>query len=118
QDQFSYDPLGNLRTASELGTWHYDASNRIDKRIDAGTTYLHTWDGRGNLTDDGQRSYTWNRANELTADGDGGQYAYDARGWRVRVKRGSSQRVYFVYDHQQRLVVRFDAQTGTQTDFV
>src|SRR5690625_2255629 len=31
-DQFSYDPLGNLRSASDLGSWSYDASNRISSR--------------------------------------------------------------------------------------
>jgi len=118
QDQFSYDPLGNLRSASDLGSWTYDSHNRIQKRTQGSNTFNYSWDTRGNLLHDGQRSYSWNRANELTADGDGGQYAHDANGWRVWQKRGSGAAIYSIYDQQQRLVVRYDAQTGTQTDFV
>jgi len=117
-DQFSYDPLGNLRSASDLGSWSYDASNRVSSRIHAGTSYPHTWDERGNLTHDGERSYTWNRTNELVADGSGGQYAYDANGWRVYQKQAAGAPIYSVYDHQQRLMVRLDAQTGTRTEFI
>ena len=115
-DQFTYDPLGNLRTSSELGSFTYDASNRVQSRIH-GTVFTYTWDARGNLTSDGERSFSWNLANELVGDSHGTTYAYDARGWRVKEQASGESPVYSLYDRTHQLVTRWSAAQG-ETDFV
>ena len=85
-DVFTYDPLGNLRTSSELGTFDYNATNRVEKRTH-GIVFNYVWSDRGTLSSDGERRFTWNRANELVGDSQLGSFStfgYDARGWRIR----------------------------------
>ena len=79
-DQFTYDPLGNLRSASELGTFAYDTRNRVASRSNGGHTFFYSWDARGNLLGDTERSFSWNLANELVANSHGTQFAYDVAG--------------------------------------
>ena len=115
-DVFTYDPLGNIRTTSELGTFDYDSHNRIEKRTH-GPVFNYLWSDRGTLTTDGERSFTWNRANELTADSQGGSFGYDANGWRLRKSRDGTLE-YFVYNHAHQLMLRWNNTTQTETDFV
>ena len=75
-DDYTYDPLGNVRTATAFGTFHYDATNRMVAR----NADPYTYDTRGNLTYGNNRGLTWNRANELEDDSTGNTYSHDARG--------------------------------------
>lgn len=113
-DVFTYDPLGNIRTTSELGTFAYDATNRIQSRTGG---FNFDWSDRGTLTTDGERSFTWNRANELVGDSQGGSFGYDANGWRLRNSRDGTLE-YYVYNHAHQLMLRWNDTTQTETDFV
>ncbi len=113
-DVFTYDPLGNIRTTSELGTFDYDATNRIQSRTGG---FNFDWSDRGTLTSDGERSFTWNRANELVGDSQGGSFGYDANGWRMRKARDGTLE-YFVYNHAHQLMLRWNDTSQTETDFV
>ncbi len=116
-DAFSYDPLGNLRSASELGTWTYDAHNRIDTR--GGHSYIY--DPRGNVTSDGTRSFVWSAANALTntvGPYANTSYAYDAHGWRIKRQRAGQYPEYYVYNHAHQLMLSWDGSTNRATEYV
>ena len=106
-DDYTYDPLGNVRTATAFGTFHYDATNRMVAR----NSDPYTYDSRGNLTYGNSRSLTWNRANELQHDSTGNTFSTDARGWRVKrtttaaaSQDGQAHTRYYLYDANHTLM--------------
>lgn len=120
-DNYSYDPLGNVRTATIPGTYNYDAVHNRISNVNGSSVYGH--DTRGNVTSIGSFAFTWNRANELVSDGFNTSYAHDARGWRVKrvvqaahTADGVTHTRYFVYDNAHRLMLRWD--NGVETDFL
>ncbi len=105
---WTYSPSGNLleRTSSvqaqRSGVFTYDgaaphAPNRIDSR-------KLTYDERGRLTDDGERTYTWNAADQLeqvsASNGAKEENTFDAEGARrLRIETapdGTQRRVEFI----------------------
>ena len=118
-DDYTYDPLGNVRTATAFGTFHYDATNRMVAR----NSDVYTYDTRGNLTYGNSRSLSWNRANEMASDSTGNTYSHDARGWRVKRTTsaagsydGQAHTRYYLYDATHRLMAVRD--NGVWSDFV
>jgi RHS repeat-associated protein len=93
---FDYDTLGNI-TGKQLGTqnlsYDYDTTNKRLSTVTGGYTF--TYDDRGNVINNGKRSFQFNRANQLVSSGTIG-YQYDGHGRRVK-KTGSSAG-YSVYD--------------------
>ncbi len=108
---YTYDNLGRLTTADNVGTDAYDSTYTYDQigRMKSGTgigamTYpavgdghvhapttvggaTNTYDDAGNLTNDGARTYTYNALNQLgsvTLGSTTTSYAYDGLGVRVR----------------------------------
>jgi RHS repeat-associated protein len=89
---FQYDSFNNI-TSYQGKTISYatnastaPATNRISSAVDGSTTYTHTYDAAGNLTNDGQQAYAYDGANRLKEVNTGGQntYGYDGDGLRVR----------------------------------
>jgi len=81
--QYAFDPAGN-RTSETVTigagsptttNFAYNPGNQI---ANSGYTY----DARGNLTNDGVNTYTWDRANRLLSS-TGVSYAYDGLGNRI-----------------------------------
>ena len=78
--QYGYDALGNRTTVNGVPAYSYDASGRI-------TTPGFSYDGNGNLLNDGATAYTYDAANRLIGTASGGTttaYAYDGWGNLVR----------------------------------
>ncbi len=66
-----------------VNTYTYDDANRINTL----NAVSYTWDGNGNLLNDGVNTYTYNHANQLTAVSASGLtvgYAYNGLGDRLR----------------------------------
>jgi RHS repeat-associated protein len=90
---FLYDEWGNLKNLSGLQINHATnasgapATNRISTAVSGSTTLTHTYDAAGNMTSDGQQTFSYDGANRLKEVGSGGQnvYGYDGDGRRVRV---------------------------------
>ncbi|WP_164852328.1 colicin E5-related ribonuclease [Rheinheimera riviphila] len=100
---FVYDTLGNL-TQKNLGTQQLTYQyNQTSKRLDSVTGgYTFSYDDRGNVTNNGKRSFTFNRANQLTNSGTIG-YVYD--GHNRRVKKTGSNQGYSVYSQNGKLML-------------
>jgi uncharacterized protein RhaS with RHS repeats len=64
--RYTYDPVGNRLSQSTLaGTnaYAYDAADRLTS-VDG---MAYSWDAKGNLIGDGQRSFTYDHANRLAS---------------------------------------------------
>jgi RHS repeat-associated protein len=88
---YSYDPNGN-RTETQLGANHYSyATAAQNNRLQSTTgptakTYSH--DANGNITSDGQHSYSHNARNRLSSiDNDNVTYHHNALGQRIIKQR-------------------------------
>lgn len=85
---YTYSPIGNILTKSDVGSYTYAETNYANPHAAtaiAGVT--QTYDNNGNLasTSDGT-IYTWNYRNQLVQSAEGGQstsYGYDHTGTRV-----------------------------------
>lgn len=99
--ELTYDGLGNIRSYHqslsdrELNYHYSDSTNRLSAVDGAGSAYdAFTYDARGNVTDNGTRSFTYNRANQLVQSGDI-RYRYDGHNRRVMETRNGSHRYSF-----------------------
>lgn len=113
----SYDGLDRLSTANGAwgnGSFSYDVLSNIKTKTVAGTTYSYTYDttknrlasvtggysfgydDRGNVTNNGKRGFSFNRANQLVQSASV-SYVYDGYNRRVRQSNASGNH-YSVYD--------------------
>lgn len=107
---YSYDTLGNIKTKSVFSTTHvynYDASTN---RLSSLPGYQFSYDSRGNVTSNGQRAFSFNRANQLTSSA-GVSYVYDGHGRRVKQLK-SNQNTYSLYDLSGTLLYRGNPETN------
>jgi RHS repeat-associated protein len=78
----------------------------------------YAYDARGNITGNGFQTFTFDRANEITAVNTSlATYRYDANKKRVRTISGGST-VYSVYGQDGVLLHKDNATTGARTDYV
>ena len=94
----NYDPMGNItKFDSVSGTIHYQY-NSSTKRLESTTgqkAYSFSYDERGNVTDNGFHSFTFNLANQMVS-ADGNDYIYDGHSRRVKTDDGNGVR-YSMY---------------------
>ena len=113
----TYDALGNLLTktlGSQSLTYQYTSGNRLN-RVTGSKSYQFSYDVRGNVTNNGHRSFSYNLANQLGSS-DGITYQYDGHGRRVSKTSGGSTE-YAVYGMDGTLYYRQKA-NGTHVDYV
>ena len=60
-------------------TYTYDEAGRLTSWNNGTTTTAYGYDGNGNLTQNGSKTYTYDARDELTSDGTS-SYTYTARG--------------------------------------
>lgn len=85
-ESFSYDSIGNMTFNSNVGTYAYNGAQAHAPSAVNGVPM--SYDGNGNLTDDGNRIFTWDFDNRLVAMSDEAQgldlqFEYGADGSRV-----------------------------------
>jgi RHS repeat-associated protein len=129
---FTYDSLNRLSAATETngGTTNWSQTNAYDRygnrQIDYGggiynlgfssttnriTTNGFTYDSSGNLTNDGNHTYTFDAENKIkTVDGTTA-YTYDGEGQRVR-KLLTGDNTRFIYGIGGQLVAEFNGSNG------
>ncbi|MDQ7035577.1 MAG: hypothetical protein Q9P01_12285 [Anaerolineae bacterium] len=122
---YEYDVAGN-RTQEQVTigitttttNWTYNAANQIaTMQIGANPASNFTHDSNGNLTSDGQFTYTWDRGNRLTALNTGSvnhNYAYNGDNNRVQQTIGGVATNYLL-DIQPELALVLAESTPTET---
>ena len=120
-----YDPTNRRisQTATDNSWWSYPAAiagstaytaNNLNQYTAVGTAHP-TYDGNGNLTNDGAFTYAYDAESRLTSVKQGATtiatYAYDAQGRRKR-KTASSTTTLFVTDADNREVLEYDGTSG------
>jgi YD repeat-containing protein len=124
---FGYLPNDDIDWIQEGGvrsSYEYDPRDHRLMGVKSSSNHLrYGYDGPGNMTvherlqDDSKitRILTYNAANQLAAMNDGTTYSYDARGLRVKQDRNGA--IYTLYDHQERLIYRWDDQTKVSSEY-
>lgn len=113
----SYDSFGNIRTknlGSQTLSYYYDSRNRLDY-VTGSNPYTFEYDIRGNVTDNGNREFSYNLYNQLI-DSDGIRFAYDGHGRRV-TKIVNGEKNYSIYGVDGKLYYRQKA-NGDHTDYL
>ncbi|MBZ6205818.1 RHS repeat protein [Streptomyces olivaceus] len=93
---YTYDKVGNLKTAAEAGkstTYAYDAGDQLSTTTTGSATTSYTYDADGNQTKDDDGTYTYDPAGRLkTATIGTSNYAFthDADGNRSTVKKNNA----------------------------
>lgn len=90
----TYDAVGNIKTktlGAQALTYSYNSNNQLSS-VTGG--YSFSYDGRGSITNNGKRSFTVNRANQMTSSGSV-SYAYDGHNRRVKKVSGSTTQYSF-----------------------
>ena len=122
---FDIDKLGNLKQqvlGSRTVTIEYNTTNRLNRMKDTaagGTWRNYSYDGRGNVTNDGIRTFTYDFENQpnTIAGGHTGTYQYDGNLKRVKqVVNGKT--IYSVYDSSGAILTRHNTTTNTKTDYL
>ena len=112
---FSYDALGNI-TSKTLGnqslTYTYNTSNRLTG-ISGSISRNFAYDSRGNVTQNGQRAFSFNLANQLTTSGTN-SYQYD--GYNRRVKKTSNGKTQYSLYNAAGQLLKTDGDNG-QTEY-
>ncbi len=109
--EYDYDPAGN-RTRAAGSVLEIYSPNNLNQYIQVNQT-AYTYDGNGNLTNDGAGSYSYDYENRLltaSAPEISAEYSYDPLGRRVR-KQANGQITAYIHDGDQ-IIAEYDS-TGT-----
>ena len=113
----NYDTLGNIQSMT-LGAfqlnYNYDTSNRLDA-VMGSRSYSFDYDVRGNVTNNGIRSFTFNLANQMVVSGSN-SYQYDGHGKRVKSVSANGTE-YSYYNRNGRLLYKYDS-NGTVSEYI
>lgn len=117
--KYTYDALGNIKTKNE-GTdtisISYDSSNLVDDVIINSTTKSYAHDAYGNVTGNGNQTFTYNLAgNMVTSSSPSITSYYDGHKRRVWVVEGSNDE-YSMYGQSGTLLHKEDG--GVETDYI
>ncbi len=126
--EFGYDAnddISWMQRGNQLSKFEYHPSNHRLTRVRNGSVERRfEYDAQGNITAHERlqnnaskisRLLTYNAANQLVTMNDGTQYAYDARGLRVKQNRGGS--IYTLYDQNEKLIYRVDSKTKVTSEY-
>ncbi|MDZ7902501.1 MAG: RHS repeat-associated core domain-containing protein [Rheinheimera sp.] len=102
---FDYDVLGNLTAKTVGSTTSYYNYNTTTNRLSSVTGgYNFSYDDRGNVSHNGKRAFTFNRANQLVGSGNV-SYVYDGYNRRVRQQTAAGTN-YSLYNSGGQLMLR------------
>ncbi|WDE11754.1 RHS repeat domain-containing protein [Thalassomonas haliotis] len=124
----SYDGLGNIRRYSNTSsfnpsnlTYGYNSSMRLNSLTGSGSEGYNfgqndSYDSRGNVTDNGKRSFQYNLAGQMITSGSN-RYLYD--GYNRRIKTTDSKGAsYSLYSQSGRLMYRETVKGGINYIFL
>lgn len=97
---YAYDPIGNMTSNSQVGSYTYPASGPTSVRPHAVTQAgpnSYGYDANGNMTTGAGRTITYdieNRPIQVVSGGVTTTFVYDGDGWRVKKTTGGITTVY------------------------
>ncbi|WP_293635428.1 RHS repeat domain-containing protein [Shewanella sp. CG12_big_fil_rev_8_21_14_0_65_47_15] len=115
--RYNYDGLGNVLSRSlnnSTITYNYNSLNRLNNLMGA-YAYGYQYDTRGNVTNNGRYSLTYNLGQQMTS-AKGISYVYDGHNRRVKQNKADGSH-YSVYSQAGQLLYR-EAANGTKSDNV
>lgn len=121
---YSYDALGNLRSAKLVGrkehNYWYDARNRLTnvQSNDGATQIGMAYDSRGNLAVKNGQPFKFDHGNRLREIEALESYRYDGFGRRVRSVDASGASIISMYTRDGRLIRQQNQRTRQDTEFV
>jgi RHS repeat-associated protein len=121
---FKYDPLGNLREKKLGNRTVTNSYNNTSMRLTSwsdtsGPLRSASYDARGNITQLGDITFTYDMADQPVAQGVGvpATFVYDGNYKRVR-QTMDGETIYSVYNAAGAMVHRDNVTTGKKTDYV
>ena len=109
-----YDAMGNItkfKFGSNQVNYSYDSTKKLASTWGA-VSYSMSYDDRGNVLGNGQKSFTYNLANQMT-QGHGNSYRYDGHDRRVKAVDSKGTR-YSFYTSSGKLI--FERINGTNRE--
>ncbi|RNL77591.1 DNRLRE domain-containing protein [Nocardioides marmorisolisilvae] len=118
---WTYDALGNrLSEARPSGTYTYTYNSTTGRLTTvtppSGPSVGYTYDGRGQVTQVGSNTYTYNLAGRVVTDSDGTTYAYDGDGRRLTSTKSGST-LNYLWDPQSYNLLDETTSSGTQREY-
>lgn len=122
-EQYTYDPLNNLRTrltAGQTSVYNYGPANLLASISRAGiTTSSFGYDNRGNETRRNGVTLQFDQKNQLLQIPAFDSYQYDAAGRRtLKTSANGGASTYTFYDHAGQLLYQLEPAIGKSTDFI
>ena len=122
-EQYTYDPLNNLRTRLTQGqtnVYTYGPTNQLASITRAGSTIgSFGYDNLGNETGRNGATLQFDQKNQLLQIPGVDSYQYDAAGRRtVKTAASGGASTYTFYDHAGQLLYQIDQGTSQATDFI
>jgi len=102
-----YDTMGNItyyKVGSEIINYVYNASKQLTS-TNGSKSYAFGYDAKGNVNNNGTRTFTYNTANQMVQSG-GYLYTYDGNNKRVKEQGSSSTPSYSFYGSNGKLMYR------------
>jgi len=103
---YTYDPLNNLRSRTGPNSLNYSynsATNRVSS-ISGSQSRSYGYNAQGQVTADGQNTYTWNEAERIIDIPGKASYGYDGHGKRIKIEKADGTVEYNLYDLAGELV--------------
>lgn len=117
---FRYDPHGNLRQKVLGGRTvnvYYNSLNRVSSVNDTGSSRSFSYDARGNVVNNGERSFTYDQSNQPTYMSGAGTYRYDGNMKRVKSVVGG-ETIYSIYGLDGHLLYRDNVSTSKHSEYI
>ncbi|MFZ5764166.1 MAG: RHS repeat-associated core domain-containing protein [Thermodesulfobacteriota bacterium] len=121
---YTYDRVGNRQTRisdREYDIYSYLADSNQLLSVTASNPATYTYDGHGNIIDNGTLAFVYDQANRLTMVREGeslvSEYGYDARNMRVK-KTVNGRTTFYHYDPQGKLLAETDGSGKPLRDYI
>lgn len=118
QIDFQYDALGNRMSVTEDNNTTTYAANNLNAYTSIerdGNIFDFQYSLTGNLTTDGQNTYTYDADNRLTSLNNNAFYKYDALGRRYQKIIGGTTTTYYYYSDQ---LIQETDNNGITTEYI